>query len=192
MKINAVMNIIKKSASIFCGVVDGVQWISAGGVCYNINPLPELNEEQVIAMMGVSGKKSAEYTVDFLPETIRRLLDKSAHTEKILDRGMITLCIGGNEYEPVIINNRVYFIDVRYYKPFDGVEWDISAWVDKASGEVSIAVKAGFLVLGYIAPTNVKTDFIAMDLALLTETLKRQKEYEAALVEDFEEDGEEY
>lgn len=70
----------------------------------------------------------------------------------------------------------------------DGAEWDISAWVDKASGEVSIAVKAGFLVLGYIAPTNIKTDFIAMDLALLTETLKRQKEIEATLVGDYEED----
>lgn len=191
MKINAVMNIIKKSAGIYCGMVNDVQWIAAGGAVYNINPLPKLNEEQIIVMMGVSAKKSAEYVISPLPETILRLLDKSAHTEKEITRGMITICIGGNEYEPVIINNRVYFIDVRYYKPFDGVEWDIVAWCDKVSDEVIIAVKAGFLVLGYIAPTNVKVDYIAMDLALLTETLKRQKEYEAALVEDFEEDGEE-
>lgn len=176
MKINAVMNIIKKSAGIYCGMADGVQWIAAGGVAYNINPLPELNEEQIIVMMGVSGKKSAEYVVNPLPLTIMRLLDKAAHTEKAITRGMITICINGTEYEPVIINNRVYFIDVRYYKPFDGIEWDITAWVDKVSDEVIIAVKAGFLVLGYIAPTNIKTDYIAMDLALITETLKRQAE----------------
>lgn len=190
MKINAVMNIIKKSAGIYCGMVDNVQWIAAGGAVYNINPLPKLNEEQIIVMMGVSAKKSAEYVISPLPETIMRLLDKSAHTEKEITRGMITICIGGNEYEPVIINNRVYFIDVRYYKPFDGVEWDITAWCDKVSDEVIIAVKAGFLVLGYIAPTNVKVDYIAMDLALITETIKRQKEFDM-LSEYDEEDGEE-
>ena len=189
MKINSVMNIMKKSQTIYCGMADDVQWISAGNAAYNINPLPELNEEQVIAMMGVSGKKSAEYTVYPLNETIMHLLDRSRHTEKVIDMGMITLCINGNEYEPVIINNRVYFIDVRYYKPFDGVEWDISAWVDKGSGEVIIAVKAGFLVLGYIAPTNVKAEYVAMDLALITETLKRQKELDAAA--EYEEDEEE-
>lgn len=176
MKINAVMNIIKKSAGIYCGMADGVQWIAAGGVAYNISPLPELNGEQIIVMLGVSEKKAAEYTVNPLPETIMRLLDKSAHTEESVDRGMITICINDTEYEPVIIKNRVYFIDVRYYKPFDGIEWDITAWVDKVSGEVIIAIKAGFLVLGYIAPTNVNVDHVAIDLALITETIKRQKE----------------
>lgn len=190
MKINAVLNLIKKHNTISCGMNGDEQWIAAGEVAYNISSLPELNGEQLLTMMGLSEKKKAEYEVYDLPPAITHLLDRANSIEKMVGRGSITICINDSEYEPVIIENRVYFIDVRYYKPFEGIDWDIYAVIDKKSREVVVTVKAGFLYLGYIMPTNIRTEYIAMDLALITETLKRQKE--ADMMDEFPEEDEDF
>ena len=90
------------------------------------------------------------------------------------------------EDEPVIVDGHVYFIDRKYYKPFDGIEWDLAAWKDKQTGEIVFAAKAGFFPMAYIKPTMINKDYISIDLALITETIKREKELDMMAEDDFE------
>ena len=181
MKINAVMNIIKKRTAISLYCDGDTQWIASGDTAYNISALPELTAEQLLTLMGIPEKKKEDYMIISNNAEIARILDKSTHINNPINRGYTNICIMGEEYEPVIIDGRAYFINTAYFKPFDGIEWDLSAWINKQTKEVLIAVKAGFLTLGIIRPSMVNTDYIALDLALLTETIKRQKELDVEI-----------
>lgn len=176
MKISAIISIIKKNKSIHTVYDNGKQWISAGDTAYNISALPELNGEQLLVMLGIPEKKKEDYMVIENSPTLESIIDKSKHTEHQINRGMIDIAVLGTVYEPVIVDNRVYFIDRAYYKPFDGTEWDLAAWKDKQTGEILFAAKTGFFPMAYIKPTNVRKDYVSLDLGLITETLKREKE----------------
>lgn len=183
MKINAVMRIIKKRTAIAIdyNMTNEVQWIAAGDTMYNISALPELTADQLLILMGIPEKKKEDYTIITDSSEIRRIIEKSSHIEKPINRGYTNICVMGEEFEPVIIENKAYFINVEYFKPFDGIEWDISAWIDKNTKEVLIVVKAGFMALAYIKPSALNTDYIAIDLSLLTETIKRQKDLDVEI-----------
>ena len=192
MKINAAMNIIKKRTAISLYCENDKQWIASGDTAYNISSLPELTAEQLLTLMGIPEKKKEDYMIISNSTDIANILDRATHMDKPINRGYTNICIMGEEFEPVIIDGRAYFINTAYFKPFDNIDWDLSAWINKQTKEVLIAVKAGFLVLGFIKPTAVNTDYIALDLALLTETIKRQKEIDGEIMSmDYPEEDEE-
>lgn len=186
MKISALMNIIKKSKSIHASYNDGKQWIAGADAAYNISSLPQLNNEQLLVMMGIPEKKKEDYMIVEDSPALENLIDRNKHTEQSIDRGTVDIAVLGEVYEPVIVDGHVYFIDRKYYKPFDGIEWDLAAWKDKQTGEIVFVAKAGFFPMAYIKPTMINKDYISIDLALITETIKREKELDMMAEDDFE------
>lgn len=191
MKISDVLSIVKKKKYILLAREGDQQWCSDGYAAYNISSLPAMDKEQFLALLSVEEEKKSEYKVDFNDTMLNAVKECSRSVNELvpLDRGNTLIHHMGNLYEPLIVKNRVVFLNTKYLKPFDKVDYELYAKAADKLQNIMIVVKAGFFTMGIIMPTAISTDAISVDLSIVLETLKRQKELEELEpVNDDEED----
>ena len=129
------------------------QWLSDGSAVYPVYNLPRLTQDNIYAMFDIAGEQQDKYLVEIreLPQYIN--FTDSDVSERMLDRASMFLTVDGQVLEPLETSQGLVFIQRKYLKPFtdlaDGVE--IYERTDR-NGNIYIAVKSGFLLMGVILP----------------------------------------
>ena len=153
MKLKQIESILKSRKTIFIMQSSGGQWLSDGSAMYPVYNLPRLTQDNIYALFDIVGEQQDKYLVEIreLPGFIN--FTDSDVTGRMLDRASMYLTVDGQMLEPLETSQGLVFIQRKYLKPFtdlaDGVE--LYERTD-LNGNIYIAVKSGFLLMGVIMP----------------------------------------
>lgn len=180
MKIPAIWSILKKKKSLrICHIGENEQYVTDGVVCYNISCLPKITPEQLLTIMGVPEDKMSEYHIDYsteCEEVIRGPIE-NGWSDVMLERSKLCITYMGGTYEPLHTSKGVIFIDFKFLKPFDGVEYDLYERHSIRNNTSTIAIKAGFLLLGIISPVKIISEDFCESLFSITNSLCGKFDY---------------
>ena len=143
-----------------------VQWIGDSSSLYPVVGLPPLNERAMQTILDIDDDKWDKYDFEDHPTMILNEEDVIEGMTQLepLD---ITLRWKGREIMPLIVNGEVYYIQVKYLKPYDD-ERLLTYYLrnDPAVASPIIGIQEGLCLAGLVMP-------IKMDDKVFCETLYR-------------------
>ena len=154
------------------------QWLGTGNALYPLNGLPLLDEESLCAMFDIPEKKREKLVIlcEDMPEIID-VADKDPK-ETLLEEKEMTIGYNGMQMIPLRTKDGIIFIGEQFLEPLADEIDLLNLYERKTPKGVSyVAVKAGMMLRGIIAPYDVVTDkkFITQ-LELLLIDSKRELE----------------
>lgn len=154
------------------------QWLGTGNALYPLNGLPLLDEESLCAMFDIPEKKREKLVIlcEDMPEIID-VADKDPK-ETLLEEKEMTIGYNGMQIIPLRTKDGIIFIGEQFLEPLADEIDLLNLYERKTPKGVSyVAVKAGMMLRGIIAPYDVVTDkkFITQ-LELLLIDSKRELE----------------
>lgn len=185
MKIKQIESILKAEKTIIVIETEACQWLGNGSAFYPVYNLPKLTKENIFTIFDIAEDKRDKFYFEerALPSGIN--FEDIDGGEQMLERGSIEIYANGRVLEPLKTSLGVAFINMRYLKPFADAEGGFNLYerIDQ-SGNIYIAVKCGFILLGIISPYDlVSKQFIdtlqtLLDLSKVTLQNKEQKAVE--------------
>ena len=154
------------------------QWLGTGNALYPLNGLPLLDEESLCAMFDIPEKKREKLVI--LCEDMSEIIDVADKDPKetLLEEKEMTIGYNGMQMIPLRTKDGIIFIGEQFLEPLaDEIDF-LNLYERKTPKGVSyVAVKAGMMLRGIIAPYDVVTDkkFITQ-LELLLIDSKRELE----------------
>ena len=200
MKIARIASILKKEKQVFLyNTADDVQWIGDGNALYPLFDFRALclDEDSLFAILGIPENQRDKFHYDslFMPDTIS-VKDRDP-AENQLDSGSMTINTGGRSLLPLRTQKGLVFIDHKYLSPISSVMEVVELYERiSPSGEIYIAVKAGFMLTGLIMPVKdaISKSFVntikdiadqcAMALEIMEDDLRSQEQPQLHLVGD--------
>lgn len=154
MKIKRVESIVKNSRHINIRWRDGVQWLGDGAGMYPLHGFPLISEDNVFKLLDIPEDKKEKftYTEGEWPESYD--LSDTSPTDVPAERSPIHIIENGVMMLPLHTPDGVLFINVKYLHPFSDEENGVELYVRKVGNQKLIAVKAGFFLVGLIAPVE--------------------------------------
>ena len=137
----------EKAATLF--MENGIQWVRLRGAEIPLAGVPELTEDQFVALADVKDKSKMIVTLGHgVPERMRDTVDG----EELADPIGVKILYQGTALIPIRSKSGVCFIDAKYLLPYSDIENGVQLYVRKeGGGKRMIAVKTGFLYVGSIA-----------------------------------------
>ncbi|MBO5449791.1 MAG: hypothetical protein J5994_10780 [Ruminococcus sp.] len=181
MKIPAILSVMKKKKSLgICRIGTEEQYVTDGQAAYNISCLPFVSPEQLLSMMGIPEGKMSDYYIEFKPDLEKIITGgfSNGYTDQMIERSKICIMYMGGIYEPLEFSCGTVFVDCKFLKPFDGMEYDLYERHSETDNTSIIAVKAGFLLLGLIIPTNISSEDLCKSLMVITNSIKKECNYD--------------
>lgn len=166
MKLNKLFALMKQRKRIVVAQGKTAQWVGDGYSLYPIYNLPKLTERTMQTLLDVSDDAWDKFTFEE-----HQVLYVS---EEDFDEGQtdltplkITIHWKGGDFIPLVGDGRIYYIPLKYLKPFADDGLLSYSFRNKArAGNGVIAVNEGLLLSGIIVPEVI-------DDPLYTETLYR-------------------
>lgn len=160
MKFKKVESIIKERKAIHIYRDGNNDWISDGTAAYLTPDMPTISPVEMLRLFDVSEEKILTFNCKEYPNTPTELNFKDDDKrENVVDRQRIHICISGEVYEPVITMRGMYYINVKYLKPFKGEDFEIYERYS-ADKKVYFAVKSGMFIMGIIMPSIMPAERI--------------------------------
>lgn len=185
MKIKQIESILKSEKTIIITETEACQWLGNGSVFYPVYNLPKLTKENIFTIFDIAEDKRDKFYCEerALPSGIS--FEDIDDGEQMLERGTMEIYADGRALEPLKTSLGVVFINTRYLKPFADADGGFNLYerIDQ-SGNIYIAVKCGFILLGIISPYDlVSKQFIEklqtlLDLSKVTLQNKEQRAIE--------------
>lgn len=182
MKIKQIEAILKAEKTIIVIETEACQWLGNGSVFYPVYNMPKLTRENIFTIFDIAEDKRDKFYFEerALPSGIN--FEDSDNNESMLERSTIKVHTDGLLLEPLKTSQGVAFINIRYLKPFSDADGGFILYerTDRA-GNIYIAVKCGFILLGIISPYDlVSKEFInklqnLLDLSRVTLQNKEQE-----------------
>lgn len=159
------------------------QWLGDGNAFYNVDGLPELNEDNLLPLIGIDIDTKSKYTVTTIKLPLSEiLLRENAEGDGCVELTDLTICgkavmrgIGKNAPKAIFINR-------AYLKPFssDDEITFITRKMDNNNGYI-IIVKRGLFTLAAILPMKFSKDDpstkqLTSDLTSVLEVINQQEE----------------
>lgn len=159
MKLKQIESILKQEKTIIVAETPYCQWLGNGSAFYPVHGLPKLTKENIFTLFDIAEDKREKFYFEERPLPTYLNFEDSDSTEVMLERGTIAFFAEGRALEPLKTSQGIAFINSRYLKPFsDEVNgYELYERTDK-NGRIYIAVKAGFILLGVIAPYDLVSD----------------------------------
>lgn len=155
MKLNKLWALLKKHKNISVMQGDSNQWIGDGCSAYPIYNLPDLNERVVQTLLDVKDDAWDNFmfkgneTVSFTEEDIiEEQFDLTPLSVELNYHGMNLMPLVGDE--------RIFFIQTKYLKPFENTLL-LSYYYREEAGGI-IAVNEGLVLSAIIMPVNMSVD----------------------------------
>lgn len=184
MKIKSIASILRSTNSIHIYRNGSELWLCNGYATYAVYNLPFLSKEQVLTILDIPEEKQNNYFIkeyEELPEYIK----SNNYTEYQLNRTSFFITWLGTTYEVLFSPHGLLLVNTKYLKPFDEIKdgYTLVECIPYTGNKRIIRVKAGFLIVGAIAPSsdvllsesfqnNVTNTKAGMEIIL------RQQEYE--------------
>ncbi len=171
MKISSIQQICKsaKRIELFSpsAKISPAQWLSDGYAFYPLYNLPELEEENVLALFDIpeSKQKNISFSHSYvLPETIQ--FKDTVKNEQEVEFSNISISTRGMLLLPLKTSLGIIYINQKHLKPFSDAENGVQLYERYTpGGEIYIAVKEGFLLTGIIRPyDNIITEEFIKEL----------------------------
>ena len=164
-----------------------VQWLGATGAVYPLQHMPQLDENNILAVFDITSKQADKiiFLRAALPETVdfRDLVE----CENVLETADIEIGFGGTLLLPLHTSQGIRFIDKAYLRPLADCDADMLMFYERTTtdGELYIAVKVGMILAAVITPLDVVNEKFVERLRVITKdctiALSRKK-----VKEDFE------
>ena len=154
MKIKRVESIVKNIRRITVRWRDGVQWLGDGAGMYPLHGFPLISEDNAFKLFDISEDKKEKftYTEGEWPESYD--LSDTSPTDVPAERSPLQIIESGMSLLPLHTPDGVLFVNVKYLQPFADEENGVELYVRKGGNQKLIAVKAGFFLVGLIAPVE--------------------------------------
>lgn len=162
MKIKQIESILKAEKTIIVAETAACQWLGNGSAFYPIYNLPKLTKENIFTIFDIPEDKRDKFYFEERPLPPYINFEDSDDGEQMLERGSISIYAHGRALEPLKTSLGITFINERYLKPFADADggYDLYERISK-NGNVYIAVKCGFILLGIISPYDlVSAEFV--------------------------------
>lgn len=156
MKIKQVEAILKAQKTIIVFETPECQWLGDGSAFYPVYNLPKLTRENIFTIFDIAEEKRGKFYFEEreLPPSINFEDDDS--TERMLERSAFSLVADGRHLEPLKTSQGMAYINKRYLTPFfDSAEGFDLYERTSTDGTPYIVAKAGFILLGVIAPYDL-------------------------------------
>lgn len=183
MKIKQIESILKAEKTIIVIETEACQWLGNGSAFYPVYNLPKLTKENIFTIFDIAEDKRDKFYFEerALPSGVS--FEDIDDGESMLERGTMEIYANGRALEPLKTSLGVAFINTRYLKPFADAEGGFNLYerIDQ-SGNIYIAVKCGFILLGIISPYDLVSKQFIEKLQTLLELSKvtlQNKEHRA-------------
>lgn len=173
MKIKQIESILKAEKTIIVIENEACQWLGNGSVFYPVYNLPKLTKENIFTIFDIPEEKRDKFYFEERPLPQGISFDDTDEGETMLERGSIAIYANGRALEPLKTSLGISFINERYLKPFADTDggYDLYERID-SKGNIYIAVKCGFILLGIISPYDLVSEKFVSTLQELTELSK--------------------
>lgn len=175
MKLNKIFSLLKQRKSVIIAVGETAQWIGDGQAMYPVYDLPELKENNLQALLDLSDKEWDKYTCE-RHDHLNFSEDDFVTGQVSLSELSVNVNYKGKQLIPLIGAGRIYFVSVKYLKPFGDVPLTFSFRAKGSRGEGVIAVIEGMLLRGVIAPEEVIDTVFTETVYKIYALAKRQQE----------------
>lgn len=170
MKIKQIEAILKQEKTIIVAETSNCQWLGNGSAFYPVHGLPKLTKENIFTLFDIAEDKRDKFYFEERPLPAYLNFDDGDDSEQMLERGSIAFIAEGRTLEPLKTSQGLAFINSRYLKPFSNEPngYELYERTDE-NGHIYIAVKAGFILLGVIAPYDLVGDKFIQTLETVLE-----------------------
>jgi hypothetical protein len=158
MKINKITTLCKarQTVNIFDTGEGNPQWIGDGRSGYLLAAMPEFDEETICTFLEVPEDKRNKWTVYCGPVPDDICIYDEDEGEQPANWLPFHIIKNSVELLPVLGDDHVYYIDVKYLAPVLDAKDKLSMWVRRdEQGYAYIVIKDGFLIQAYIIPAVV-------------------------------------
>ncbi len=201
MKIKAIASICRGNKSVILYEGKSCQWISDGAAMFPLFGLPKMTKEHIFTMFDVPEDKRGGYYFESIENLPNYCFEDTDSGERLLDRATLSVCAKGHVVEPLKTSLGIAFINEKYLAPFGDCVNGFELYERiTPSGQVYIAVKEGFILLGVIMPYDLVNDEFVDNLKSLFELstvalankkqTEREREQQRNLFDNDEEDEE--
>lgn len=153
MKLKDIASILRAGRTI--NILEGkdCQWLSDGFAAYPIYGLPHMEEKNMTALLDIPENKRELYNVQ--PGKLPFDESDNCPDEFQLSDSGITIVYRGTAVIPLIGNHKLFYVRLRYLKPFFSDKESYTYYARKTDGGCSVAVKEGFILRAVIAPYDI-------------------------------------
>lgn len=132
--------------------------------------MPKLTKENIFTLFDIAEDKRDKFYFEERPLPAYLNFEDGDSSEQMLERGSIAFIAEGRALEPLKTSQGIAFINSRYLKPFSNEPngYELYERMDE-NGRIYIAVKAGFILLGVIAPYDLVGDKFIQTLETILE-----------------------
>ena len=160
MKIKSIAAICKKQKTVIIHNTDtkGVI-LNTGAAAYMCMGLPNVTEKELLTIFDIDPCKWGEWRTCIRPVYRKLNFEDIDPEEELINRFGVHFCYQGVEMEPLMTRSGIIFLDTKYLVPFADLDsYELYARITP-EGSPYIAVKAGMILVGLIAPMEVKDNF---------------------------------
>ena len=174
MKLSKLFSLMKQHKSVQIRQGRAAQWVGDSSSLYPIYNLPQLNEAAIQELLGVSDDAWDKYKYEEY-ETMKYSEEDNIDGMYQLDRMKITLHWSGRTLIPLIGEEKIFFIQEKYLKPFDDDSL-LSFWLRDDPAQIGgiIGINEGMCLGGLVMPVVVNDMVFTETLYRIYDLTKRQ------------------
>ena len=147
-----------------------VQWLGATGAVYPLQHMPQLDENNILAVFDITSKLADK--IIFRREELPKIVDfrDVAECENALETADIEIGFGGTLLLPLHTSQGIRFIDKAYLRPLADCDEDMLMFYERttADGDLYIAAKVGMILAAVITPLDVVNENFTEKLQTIT------------------------
>lgn len=157
MKIKQIEQILKSRKTIIAVQTSDGQWIGNGFAFYPIHNMPDLTKENFFAMFDIHDDQKEKWRY----AEMQQLPLKEDYVKEVpLDKSRLSVRWLGENYEILISQAGLIFINSKYLAPFADLKGKYELYRRIGGEREVIAVKAGLILIGLICPWIPNDEFI--------------------------------
>lgn len=141
------------------------QWISDGFACYPLLKMPKLNEKTVLTVLNIPESKANKYTVTVQPMYEHFNINDDDLAEREINKAWMSIM----NARPMKTSEGITFINDRYLKPLQDLEYPKFFERKTESGQIYIVIKDGLFINAIIMPTLMLNQDFVKDMRELAE-----------------------
>lgn len=169
MNIQKIVNLCKKSGTLYLYNAKDCQWISNGYAVYPMYGVPQFDEDSICATYGISDEQKEKMVIsEKRPPESGISFEDNEETEipaKVISPGIV---YAGTDYMTVSSEKGIEFIKRKYLDVFDeSVELNVRTLNDRTY----IAIKQGMFLKGIILPETTLRATIVSEIKDLVKEL---------------------
>lgn len=171
MKINKLAALLKKSGTITLYGMERTrtQWVGDGAAAYPLLGLPYLEESSLYTMFDINERQQDKLHFQHVDLPDNTNFADTDDCENIIESGKISLATAGHLIRPLQTQKGIVFIDTKYLAPLSDTLVSAEFYERiSPSGQVYIAVKSGFMLMGVIFPYDLISQLFVAQLEDLT------------------------